>query len=75
MARYTLEEAKEFYDIAKTAYKNALTNKSYDVSNRSKENQKIADLKKEMDSWADIVYKLENGISSGPTVKRIIPYA
>lgn len=74
MALYTLVEAEEFFEIAKTAYKNALTNKSYDVSNRSKENQKIADLKKEMDSWADTVAKLKSGASSGPTVKRVISH-
>ena len=73
MARYTLAEAKEFYDIAKTAYKNALTNKSYDISNRSKENQKITELKKEMDTWADLVDKLSNGTSTGPKFKRVIP--
>ena len=74
MARYTLTEAQEFYDIAKAAYKNALTNKSYDISGRNKENQQIEALKKEMDFWADIVDNLKNGASRGPKVSRVIPY-
>lgn len=74
MARYSLTEATEFYEIAKTAYKNALTNKSYDIANRSKENQKIEELKKEMDFWADTVDRLTNGKSTAPTVARMIPY-
>ncbi len=74
MARYTLLEAQEFYKIAKTAYKNALTNKKYDIRDRSKENQYIKDLKTEMDYWADIIDQLQNGASSAPTVKKMIPY-
>ena len=74
MARYTLAEATEFYEIAKTAYKNALTNKSYDISGRSKENQKIESLKKEMDDWASVVDDLKNGRSSGIKVARGIAH-
>jgi len=74
LARYSLAEAQQFYEVAKKSYLNALTNKSYDTSNRSKSNQTITDLKKEMDYWADIVDKLSNGKTTGRTVKRIIPY-
>jgi hypothetical protein len=74
LERYTLTEAQQFYDVAKKAYLNALTNKSYDTTNRSKSNQNIADLKKDMDYWADIVWKLKSGKTTGRTVKRAIPY-
>ena len=76
MARYTLIEAQEFYDIAKIAYKNALTNKSYDIAGRNKENQRIESLKKEMDYWADIVASLKSGGNGRSTisVRRVIPY-
>jgi len=42
----TLAEAQENREIALTAYRNALTNKSYDVSGRNKENQTVGDLRK-----------------------------
>ncbi|WP_297525143.1 hypothetical protein [Sulfurovum sp.] len=74
MAKYTLSEATEFYDMAKEAYKNALSNKSYSISDRSKENQKLESLKKEMDHWAGVVFNISSGHSGGPVVKRVIPY-
>ena len=75
MARYTLQEAEEFYYAAKSAYLNALSNKSYDVNNRSKENQKIESLKKDMDYWAKIKNDLAKGRGTGRIVKRGIPRA
>ena len=74
MAAYTLLEATEFYDMAKTAYKNALSNKSYDIAGRSKENQKIESLKKEMLYWKGVVDDINAGIGGGPKVKRGIAY-
>ena len=74
MALYTLAEALEFYETAKKAYLNALTNKRYDVPSRSKENQSIKELKKEMDYWSGVVLKLKSGSGSNMQVKRIIPH-
>jgi len=51
-----------------------MTNKSYDVAGRSKENQKIESLKKEMDYWAGIVNALKSGKTNAMQCKRIIAY-
>ena len=73
MASYTLSEATEFYEEAKTAYKNALTNKRYGVSGREKENQALTSLKKEMLYWKGQI-DIING-KGGINVKKVIPYA
>ncbi len=75
MGSYTLEEATAFFDAAKAAYLNALTNRKYDVGSRSKENQSIADLKKNMDFWALEVAKIGGALPRGPRVKRVVPIA
>ena len=71
---YTLEEAREFYQVAKEAYLGALSNKSYDINGRSKSNHDIDKLKKEMNDWKDIVVKLEAGQTTGLKSKRVIPH-
>lgn len=54
LAVYTLLEATEFFNAAKSAYLNALQSASYSHGDKSKYNQKIDDLKKDMDYWARI---------------------
>jgi hypothetical protein len=71
---YTLDEAQEFYDLAKTAYKNALTNRRYDIAGRSKENQQIEALKKEMNYWKGVISDIKAGKKSGIKVKRVVTY-
>ena len=74
MARYTLAEATAFYEAAKSAYLNALTNKSYSVSGRNKENQDIDRLRKDMERWKLEIDAINIGRkSSGPIVKTGVP--
>lgn len=71
MARFTLTEAREFRALWLEAYKAASTGKSYTIENRSLTRQDLAQIKKELSYWDDIIDGL-TGRSSGRVIS-IIP--
>jgi len=56
---YTEAEALANFESAKKAYTNALSSKSYSLGERSKTNQDLSALKKEMNYWARIVKQIQ----------------
>lgn len=61
MALFTLAEATEYFTAAKTAYKAALSGRSYEIKDRKLARQSIKELKKEMNKWGQYIEDLENG--------------
>ena len=65
MAKWTETEAQQFYDAAKDAYLKAMNSEKYEIAGRSKQNQKIESLKKEMEYWSGILDDIKTGRTPG----------
>jgi len=75
LATWTFEEAQEFYDEAKAAYKAALKSYSYGTGDRTLTRQKLETLEKSMLRWKGVLDDIKSGASqSRPKVKRGVPY-
>lgn len=75
MARFTLEQAQEFFDAAKEGYTAALRMSEYTIKERTAKREKLSDLWKELSRWAKYIEDL-GGTAEMPTIKvrRIVPF-
>lgn len=74
MAIYTVEELQEFYDAAKSAYKQALKSQSYSIGGRSLTRANVEELKRDVDYWAGELAKAKAGTSGGIRMIRCVPH-